>query len=414
MKKSWLIFLVPAVGGLILLIALEREPDPAPDASRTPRRNEERRREKPAPAPIPKKADLPEVPGEVEAVKPGKPKDDSPRAGSPAEAKDLLAQLTAALQSEDAERIKTVLSLFTRGHAAAVSELNQLLLTSGDPATRENTAKALGRIGDPAAISPLVQIMRRDEEAKVRVAAVRALGGVGGDGVVTPLLEALFNREDVQAGVAASMAIAQARSDLAIGPLMERMRTETDPTTAYLTVKAFAYLRGKESLDTLSRFSSDETASSGARHYSVMMMGRMGGEPALPMLLTMARGEQQDPQVRNAAILALGELRNVPQAAVQLEGLYYSSQNSTLRSQVLVSFARRQTVGSVETIERLYQGESDERLRRNAATALGSVRRPEATALLETIAQQDPSTIVREAAQKILEARKKSETRNPK
>ena len=186
---------------------------------------------------------------------------------------------------------------------------------------------------------------------------------------------------------------------------------EKDPTSSFLAVKAYAYLKRKESLDVLSHFARDQMVSPGVRRSSVMMMGRMGGEPALPMLLQMARGETHDPQVRSTAIMALGELRSVPQAAIHLESLYHTAPDVTTRSQIMVAFARRHTAASVGAIERLYQGETDEKLRRTAVTSLGSVRNKEATRLLESIALRDPSTIVRDTANTVLESRRKLEAR---
>jgi HEAT repeat protein len=240
-------------------------------------------------------------------------------------AKESISALASALHDENA----TVQAAATQAIGKIGTPTSEILRTlkqlvaEGDYYVKSHASRVLAMIGDHEAIPLLVKNLD-DNDARVRTTSARALGLLGSAAAIAakPLIAALRD-QDVQVRDAAASALKSMpnSSEAAIPELIRLLndedkwdRSKFEPPNGFGASDRVSAAMARGSLgerahDAVphlieSLFDSD----SYLRRISAFVLGEIGGPSAVPAL-QRSSVEDQDPQVRDLASLALKKLK---------------------------------------------------------------------------------------------------------
>lgn len=206
------------------------------------------------------------------------------------------------------------------GLATATGGVTPSLLKNPNPYVRESAVKIAGYFGFPECVPYLLSACA-DPEERVRRAAIEILPYLDMDERVLPLLAAALSSDQPNVRAAAARAMEMLEIE---GAYHELLRALGDKDVW-------------------------------VRYYAVRSLGRMGRKEALPFLSQLVQDSQEAPQVRVAAVKALGNIDGA-EAVKVLEALLFGAEEDTVAS----------------------SGETDPDLVLAAIAALGQIQSPEA------------------------------------
>lgn len=231
-----------------------------------------------------------------------------------------IESLIVGLASDDARRKKRVLSALIASQGEAVTSL-VTALTDGSPEVRTSAAEALGEIADPRAVEPLIAALARPEASspdpseespaprmRTRKTVADALGKIGDPRAVEPLIDALLDDDRfVRASAAAALGrIADAR---AVEPLADAAVTDEYSGVQSAAVAALGEIGDPGGVDALSLIVTDPRH--GILHWkAAQALGRIGDPRGADALIDLMEHPDTRFYVRDAAIAALGEVKN--------------------------------------------------------------------------------------------------------
>lgn len=291
-------------------------------------------------------------------------------------------------------RIVAVQSLGQLQSRNATQPLIAMLQQTPHPDLRREIAKTFGAIGDPRAVKPLLVILQQaHNDSVLESIAIVALGRIGDPQAVDPLLRA-FDSRDLVTRLRVVEALGRIGHRSAIQPLVNRLRQRLAATASLTTERITQTFAEHMSLlheqtvivQALGRFQ-DPRAAGGLRQALAMRTFPQDSAEGL-------RLREGIYQRRRAAMVALSQLQEVG-AADTFVGLL-RDQDRQIRAEAARLLGIHGDVRSVEPlIEALQDGEVDVRL--EAAGTLGKLGASAAVEpLIGRL--QDPHALVREQA----------------
>lgn len=178
---------------------------------------------------------------------------------------------------------------------------------------RAAVAQALGELGDPRASAALVLALA-DSDEEVRALAARALGRLGQDSATLSLVALVEQDQNVEVRVQAIGALGQVGSQAAIAALIEYLGQDTPSAfSARLREASVAALAGLEqkALPAVIECVTNEVSPIRANGCAEVL-GRLGGQGAVPALTTALRSGRVDRVVALGALGTMGDPRGLP------------------------------------------------------------------------------------------------------
>jgi HEAT repeat protein len=337
-------------------------------------------------------------------------------AGTPEAATTLVAALSgphAAAAAAGLSRLPPALA-----RSALLGALPEL-----GPEGRAWALSALPPLGDPAAIEQLLPYLAAPEE-EVRVAAAECLARSDEERVLPGLLQSLGTPSMRRGAVRALALMGGARcaplADLLDDPdpvvrrgaaeglarcatpeiqerIVRAVRTEQHAEARLALLEALGTAAGDEAVALLEPLRHD--APPGLRFALVRAFGHTRSPAAVPPLLDAL--VDPVPEIRTAALQALGEVGDTQGARPVAE--FLDSADSDVR---LAAATALRDISSTEILDRLVAALADPSwaVRHAAARARGRLRAREAEEPLRQLAERDPDTLVRRAAEAALAA----------
>jgi HEAT repeat protein len=226
-----------------------------------------------------------------------------------AQDRPLNALLPAAKSGAMEDRVKAIDEIGAQGAkaASAVSDLTALLRDQSAE-VRAHAAHALGEIGDPAKpAAAAITLLLKDNDQTVRRQAVKALGAIKpGPQVMIPLFVQLM--EDPDAGVRQRIlrAVAEA-GPVAVPGLIEALKNEKAVYWACVILRDIGP-EAKDAAPALTALLKSPRAE--VRREAVLALGAIG--PEARSADSQLAALLEDPEVQEAATLALGQIGRLP------------------------------------------------------------------------------------------------------
>jgi HEAT repeat protein len=302
-----------------------------------------------------------------------------------------VAPLIALLEDDDRELLVAATAALARLGDGRAFEALLRLIGDADVSVRHGAIAALNSIGHPE-MGARMQSLLGDGDPHVRESAVKIAGYFGYAACAPALLDRCRDtNEAVRA--AAIEHIAYLDDERSVSILVSALATDT-PRARAAAAQALGHAGGAAALDALRQAVGDPDP--WVRYFSVTGLGREADRASLPMLERIA-AEDAAPQVRIAAIGAIGEIGVVSETAVQM------LVNFTAGADHELAIAALRALGSVDAplvLDPLRQALSAAQPERRAAAAEALARHGGATAveLLEWTAAGDADHAVVRAA----------------
>lgn len=273
-----------------------------------------------------------------------------------------------------------------------------VLLKHGEPAVRQMAAHVLGRLGSDARFAiPFLREKLSDPDLKVRSSAVQALGALGND------------------AKEAAVDIATALSDgrISVFQAAHTLGHLESPDAAVVSV-LIAHLNIQASDKSREEEAKRQASSSGGRRSTlaalISALGASGPGASEAVSLITKLANDQDPLVRQAAILALAKISPDPASIVNLALSRLQDQDPSVRRRaadalgLLSQHAGRGIPGLMRGLE-----DSDTLVRLSCTRALGQVGSKEAMPPLRLVLRDKSHEVRIEAAVALLKNRSDSE-----
>jgi HEAT repeat protein/nucleoside phosphorylase len=304
------------------------------------------------------------------------------------------------------------------GNPQALEALINALKNDLHEYVRRGAAQALGQIGNPQALEALITALKNDPHAYVRRGAAQALGQIGNEQALDPLINALKNdlHEYVRRG--AIQALGQTGNPQAVEDLTNALNNDLNEYVRRGITQALGQIGNPQALEALiNALNNDPHAY--VRRGAAQALGQIGNEQALDPLITALNKSESDKGVRCMAAAILGRNGNSQAVDVLITALNDSDKND---SWLIVDALRRSSnlqmlriligllshyyedvrnattcyysgqVGSAQAVDALIAAlsDSDRRIRRMAADALGRNGNPQAVdALIAALNDSD-------------------------
>jgi HEAT repeat protein/cyclophilin family peptidyl-prolyl cis-trans isomerase len=302
----------------------------------------------------------------------------------------------------------------TRGRAAVVVPPPDLLrlLTDEEARVRRRAALAIGHVGLSEGVAPLVAALA-DPEPEVRQMVAFALGLIGDKAARDPLMSALSDASPLVRGSAAEAlgligdpAAADAVSGLAYQVVQsgvlaqipaeeEDLKRDTPAASFRLAIYALVRLKAYPQLAAAVL---DGSGQPRVKWWPVAYaLQRLEDPRALPALLTLAK--EANPYTRAFAVKGLGGIKD--KQALPVLAPLMSSGTKTVLVETIRALGRIGDPSSIDPLLKVINdASSDPQVRLEAVTALGSIRAPVSTAVLDRLMDMitDSSPALRAAA----------------
>jgi len=160
---------------------------------------------------------------------------------------------------------------------------------------------------NPAGVLPLIQALR-DPDPSVREIAAQGLGYLGDERAVRPLARALRD-PDPYVRRRAAAALITLPAEGAVNELAAAATQDKDPEVRRFAVQALGWIGGSVAVNALCQATKDKEAE--VRRQAAMELGRIADPTALQSLSALLGDTPDpDPDVRWAAVVAIGKLRD--------------------------------------------------------------------------------------------------------
>jgi cyclophilin family peptidyl-prolyl cis-trans isomerase/HEAT repeat protein len=269
--------------------------------------------------------------------------------------------------------------------------------SSSDPLSRAYAARGLGALKDAADL-PLLSALSKDPEESVAVNALRAIAGLGDPRGVPAVATAL--------GANSATLQWEALEALAVLPPDRSLRSRVVPFVgapqAWMrgaALRALARMDREEFALVLSGLDPDPEPT--VRAALASALGDAGGEMAVGILFSILK--EDDPRVLPSALTAMRKARG-SDAAETLKG-YLDHADFAVRATAADELAELKTSGLTPALASSYErslGDREIDARLSIVGALSTQKDEAARGLLRSVAQKDPSRVVRQRAAKAL------------
>ncbi|WP_255552857.1 HEAT repeat domain-containing protein [[Phormidium] sp. ETS-05] len=274
------------------------------------------------------------------------------------------------------------------------------LLRHPNAYVRESAVKIAGYFGFPECVPYLLEACA-DPEERVRRAAIEILPYLEMDDRVLPLLANALCRDDPSVRAAAARALEMVEVEEAMSSLLQALQ-DTDVWVRYYAVRSLGRMGREEALPFLSRLVQDVAEAPQVRVAAVKALGNIDGVEAVKVLSGLLFGadadalgatqDAMDSDLMLAAIAALGQIKS-PSALPPLLRLLQSD-SSSLRVDALRALGERGSMGVAEAIYALAVSDDDQLVVRAAIYAL---------ARLASKGEEDDGAVVAEAIPALIE-----------
>jgi len=232
---------------------------------------------------------------------------------------------------------------------------------------RKEAAIALGKIVSEKPIEPLINTLNRDKDSEVRSAAAFALGKAGSEKAIEPLINTLNRDKDSEVRSAAAFALGKAGSEKAIEPLINALNRDKDNSVC-----------------------------SGA----ASSLGEIGSEKAIEVLFNdLTKVDKYGGYVPGNTLYALSRMRSKKVIDVLLFNLINSKDYWRQYMAVLVlEEIGEEADKAIEPLVNILNTIEDNKIRGEAASALGKVGGEKVIELLINTLKIDKDSKVRQSA----------------
>lgn len=328
--------------------------------------------------------------------------------------------LRAAIFSDNGStRLKAAKDL-SIGEYRKVLEILLTAINSTDDKLRNNIIQALGCFDSPALIDPLLARLDKEKGANL-VSLYSTLGKIKNEKTIDALLDGL-KKDSPTIKTVCINALCEKRSEKAVEKLLTIFQNEGEyPEQRVNLAKALGKTKSTKAMEALlkalptateplrARIEDSlvemehpdldsnvnillESKNSSARFSAVRIIGKQKKHGSAPILMKML--EDPNPDVRNAAINALGDYREAGVSERLIAILTNQDIAPQLRATAALSLGK---LGEEKALQPLFESVNDnnEIVRVGTAKALGSYRKQEVIDTLGALATQDPSENVR-------------------
>jgi len=285
----------------------------------------------------------------------------------------------------------------TRLEAPGLKPVLVAASSSSDPLSRAYAARGLGALKDEADI-PLLAALSKDPEEIVAVNGLRALGALG-DVRGVPAVAAALSANSSTLQWEALQALAALPPDRALRSRVVAFVGDTKPWLRSAALRALARIDRDEFALVLSGLDPDPDPS--VRAALATALGDAGGEVAVGILFSMLK--EDDPLVVPAVLTAMRKTRGSD--SVETLKRYLDHRDFAVRATAAEELTEVRATGVTSSLVASYQrglGDRDIDARAAIVAALSVQKDDAARVALRTIAQSDPSRVVRQRAAKAL------------
>jgi HEAT repeat protein/pimeloyl-ACP methyl ester carboxylesterase len=320
--------------------------------------------------------------------------------------------------SDEDVRYRAIGALGKIGNDQALVALITALKNDLHEYVRRGAAQALGQIGNEQALDPLITALKNDPHAYVRRGAAQALGQIGNEQALDPLINALNNDPHEYVRRGAIQALGQTGNPQAVEDLTNALNNDPNEYVRRGITQALGQIGNPQALEALINALNNDPHEY-VRRGAAQALGQIGNPQALEALITALNKSESDKGVRCMAAAILGRNGNSQAVDVLITALNDSDKND---SWLIVDALRRSSnlqmlriligllshyyedvrnattcyysgqVGSAQAVDALIAAlsDSDRRIRRMAADALGRNGNPQAVdALIAALNDSD-------------------------
>ena len=304
----------------------------------------------------------------------------------------VVPVLATVMQRESARtRVSAVRALARLDDPAATAALRQAL-DDQDSWVRYHAIRGLGARRDAGAADALVRLADEDRATPVRIAAVEAAGAIG-RGMVEHLTRWASDPEH-EIAAAALQGLGQAAEEQTLRPLLNAMRSEA-AARRRAAVAALAAHGSPDAVSALEWTASADPDVDLARAAveglaAVASAGGRGGPPAVEALVSLLA----DVRIRESVLIAVARLPTTTIPLLQ-RGLEHGVPAVRLATvEALARVRRPEATAVIETA----LDHQDAEVREGAVLALARIGAADIAPRLSRLAGSDPSKVVRRAA----------------
>jgi HEAT repeat protein len=299
--------------------------------------------------------------------------------------------LIVALKDKDSDVRKSAVEALAKIGSPSVNPLI-VALKDRDAYARGNAAESLGKIKDNRAVDPLIGALK-DKEPYVRGRAAVALGEVRDGRAVNPLIGALKD-EDSYVRESAAWALGGIGDSRAVDPLITALKGKELPLRVN-AAEALGKIKDSRAVDPLIAALKDKELL--LRANAAESLGKIKDSRAVDPLIEVLKKNDEDPEVRRRASMALGEIGK-PALEPLIAAL--EDENSSVRSYAAEALGFTKDTRAVEPLI-VALGDEEPGVRWDAAVALGKIGDSRAVESL-IVALEDEGANIRGSAAEAL------------
>ena len=244
---------------------------------------------------------------------------------------------------------------------------------------RESAVRIAGYFGYPETAELLFQCCD-DPDENVRRAAVEHIAFTEDPGVVPRLAETL-SHDSPRVRAAAAQALGQVDGRQAFPYLVSAVRDD-DPWVRYYAVLSIGRHGYPEAVEILARFVKSSAEAPQVRIAAVEALGKISGARAIATLAPLAESEDRD--ISRAVLSALGLIAHPNAVPPLLAAL--RSPNPSRRAEAVNALGTHSAAGAVGALQWVAATDSDAQVARLAIEALGRLGTPEGVGALIALA----------------------------
>lgn len=271
----------------------------------------------------------------------------------------------------DRQREYSGYPVYWLGRGGNEESLNYLKSVADSAAAKratENATVAIGLHDDPRVGAMMKDTIRRSSNKDVREAAIYWLGIIGGESAF--LGDIVRNeQENTDVREAAAAAIGRSREPAALATLQGLYEAVSNRDVKEQILSSISKNDNQRAAaDFLLKVAKGDPDRD-LRETAVHRLGRIPGTS--PALVDIIRNEQEQTDVREAAVLAMGKSQDAA-AASTLQDLYASVSNRSIKEQIINSVSKgADRDAAVAFLIRVAEGDPDREIRQEAIMRLG-------------------------------------------